>query len=500
MRRLLKLPFLVILMGIGALAMYLPAAQAYAAGQPRVGQPFFYCGTLLLVLTAMVALATAHVRPRNVSHSHLTALVAAYALLPLMFAVPFSMAVPDTGFASAWFEMVSTFTTTGMTLYGGAGRLPDAVHLWRALTGWLGGLFVLVTAAAVLAPMNLGGFEVINPHRGGAAVPPRLADPSERLIHHAATIAPAYALVTLVLCVALLIAGEPGLVALCHAMGTLSTSAISPVQGLQGGQAGIAGEILVFLGLMFAVSRRALPVPGRPRIDPPLWRDPEVRIAAVLCTTLTLLLFARHWLGAVDAALQEDAVSAAGALWGALFTVLSSLTTTGWQSQEWGDARAWSGLESPGLLLLGLAVMGGGVATTAGGVKLFRVYALYRHSRREMERIAHPNSIGGGGPAARALRRDGANVAFVFFMLFALTLGLVNAGLALAGLEFDRALVLSVAALTTTGPLVALDPGDTAATLAQNGWLRAVLGAAMVLGRLETLAILALFAPGGWRR
>ena len=60
---------------------------------------------------------------------------------------------------------------------------------------------------------------------------------------------------------------------------------------------------------------------------------------------------------------------------------------------DWAEARQWSGLGTPGMILMGLAVIGGGVATTAGGVKLLRVYALYMHGRREMARLVHPSSV-----------------------------------------------------------------------------------------------------------
>ena len=57
-------------------------------------------------------------------------------------------------------DLVVDITTTGATLYDSA-RLPEAVHLWRAQVGWMGGLVILVAAAAILAPVNLGGAEVV---------------------------------------------------------------------------------------------------------------------------------------------------------------------------------------------------------------------------------------------------------------------------------------------------------------------------------------------------
>lgn len=502
---LANLPFLVILAGVGAAAMYVPAAMAYTLDQHRVGQAFFYSGTLFLMLAVMVAIATAHRRPRDVVRRHLAQMLGAYLLLPPMLAVPFAQAVPDTSFANAWFEMVSAFTTTGATLYTVPGRLPDPVQLWRALAGWMGGFFILLTAAAILAPMNLGGFEVLSPQAAGRGIRAGrqitdVADPAERLWHHARVILPAYGGATVALWMALHLAGEGSLIALCHAMATVSTSGISPVQGLAGGSAGFPGEALVFLGLMLAVTRRFWPGAVLRAGAPPLWRDPEVRLAAGFVTAIPALLFLRHWIGAIEGAAPDDPASALEVLWGAVFTVLSFLTTTGFESQGWIDARIWSGLEAPGLLLLGLAIMGGGVATTAGGVRLLRVYALFEHGRRELEKLSYPSSVGGGGARLRHLREDGAWMAFIFFMLFALTLGAVNLALALAGLEFETALILSIAALTTTGPLAGVAAEAPVAWSGQGVAAQAVLAATMVIGRFETLALLALIAPGAWRR
>ena len=124
-----------------------------------------------------------------------------------------------------------------------------------------------------------------------------------------------------------------------------------------------------------------------------LLQDPEFRIGAAVVLAVPVFLFLRHFLGAYDVAAESDLAGAGRALWGSAFTVLSFLTTTGFASANWADAQAWSGLETPGLILMGLALIGGGVATTAGGVKLLRVFALYLNGRRELERLATTSSI-----------------------------------------------------------------------------------------------------------
>ena len=505
MRRILDLPFLVILMGIGALAMLLPAAHALTLRDLHVARSFFYGSVLLLMLTAMIGIATANFHPRNAARSHLTAVAAAYLVLPVLLAIPFHQALRDTSFLNAWFEMVSSFTTTGATLYEDPGRLSASMHLWRALVGWLGGFFVLLSAVAILAPLNLGGFEVIS---GGAvgrstygtSQITRIADPSERVTRYALAIFPVYGGLTLLLWVLLLMAGDSGLVALCHAMSTLSTSGISPGTGVANSPSGVLGEVLIFVFLFFAISRRAFYGNVLSTTPMPIRRDPEVQMALICLAVLPLVQFLQHWTGTYEKGTLASALQGAQALWGSVFTTLSFLTTTGFVSQDWGESRNWAGPGSSGLILLGLALIGGGVATTAGGVKLLRVFALYKLCQRELERLVHPNSVGGDGPAARRLRGEGAYVAWIFFMLFAISIAIVMAALTLTGLAFEPAMVFTIAALSTTGPLAAVAT-ETPLTYDMLGSAaKIIVAAAMVLGRLETLAILALLTPESWRR
>lgn len=500
------LPLLVWLMAGSALCMLLPAAHGFVIGQHSFGRPFFYAAVILAVLTGMIGLATVNYHPRDTRQSHLRALVGAYLILPPLMAWPFAEALPAGRFADAWFEMLSCFTTTGATLYPEGGDLPPSLHLWRGLVGWMGGFFILVMAVSVLMPLSLGGMEVLTGRSGTAASVARarqidrVADPAQRLVRFAQDLVLPYLGLTALLWLGLVMAGETGFHGVMLAMATLSTSGIL-ADGMTGVAAsGFAGEVLLALFLCMGLTRRAYPG-ALFENDLPLWRDPEIRMAFAIILSVTLILFLRHWIGAIEQAEGADLPSFLSALWGTAFTTLSFLTTTGIASGDWATAQVWSGLETHGLILMAVAIIGGGVATTAGGVKLLRVHALFLQGEREMERLIHPHSIGGGGALNRQLRGDGAHMAWVFFMLFALSIGAVCSALTLFGaLDFDRALVTGLAALTNTGPLVHLATEAPVNLTELNGPAQIIMGAAMVLGRVEALALLAVLAPGQWRR
>ena len=409
----------------------------------EIARIFLHSALLFGTLCLLIGVALGETVIQHPARAHLLTLLGALTILPLQLAVPVHEAVPGLSFYGAWFEMVSSFTTTGATLLIGPGAAPPSVHLWRAEVGWLGGFFTWLTAISVLAPLSLGGFEVDSPEpvgRGALGESPitKVADMSERLRRFAGQFFPIYAGLTLILWVALILAGDAPLVAFCHAMSTLSTSGISPVGGMVGAGSGLAGEILILVFLVFALSRQTFTWDERVRGTKSLVNDPELQLGLLLVITVPLLLFLRHFIGAYDADAAGEAVHALRAFWGGVFTVMSFLTTTGFESASWSSARLWSALDTPGLILMGLALVGGGVATTAGGVKLLRVYALYKHGIREMERLVHPSSVGGSGVRARRIRRRGAYVAWIFFMLFALSVALVLAALALTGLDFQQ--------------------------------------------------------------
>lgn len=501
-----RLPLFVVLMGIGSIAMLVPAAHALAVRDHEVMRIFFYGFILFSMLTFVVGLATAGYEPKSVARSQLVALLAAFTCLPVMLAVPFYEAVGNSSFLNAWFEMVSSLTTTGATVYDNAGRLSPSLHLWRGLVGWLGGLIVWITAVSIFAPMNLGGFEVrATGSAGKGAVSTeftqisKVADPATRLMRYTLRLTPLYTAFTFLLWLGLVMVGELPYVALIHAMSVLSTSGITPVGGLFYAASGFWGEVIIFGFFVLAISRLSFSPGLLGEKDKGLRADPEFKMGLILILVVTALLFLRHFVAVIDGQVSTNVTQMFRAFWGTLFTITSFLTTTGFESRYWLSAGDWSGLHTPGLFLVGLSLIGGGVATTAGGVKLLRIYALYRHSERELQRLVHPNSVGGGGREARRIRKQGAYISWIFFMLFAMSIAVVMLALSLTGVQFETTLVLAISALSTTGPLAEIAAENPIAFSGIPDGAKIILAAAMVLGRLETLAIVALFNPEIWR-
>jgi len=144
------------------------------------------------------------------------------------------------------------------------------------------------------------------------------------------------------------------------------------------------------------------------------------------------------------------------------------------------------------MVLMGLALLGGGVATTAGGIKLLRIYALARLSKAEMERMIYPSLVVGGNQYDRFLSTTGARSAWLFVMAFTLTAIAVVALLLLVGMSLETALIFAVAGLTNTGPLVRVAGDLPLYWVLISDASRLVLAGAMILGRLEILVLLAL--------
>ncbi|MEO1467638.1 MAG: potassium transporter TrkG [Pseudomonadota bacterium] len=503
-------------LGVMALAMMVPMLHALSLGEERVARAFLYASIFSGFSAAILGIALASRTPGPKSQSELITLIAAWALLPAFAAIPLVILTPQIGWVGAWFEMVAAFTTTGSTVYQEPGRIDISIHLWRGIVGWLGGLMTLTAAFVILAPRRMGGFEAfVTPgSEAGAAqvagIDVRLAElgaqmppVASRVRRALKTILPVYGGITAALMMAFGMAGGVTITGVIHALGIVSTSGISPhAEGLAA-EPSWTLEVIAVVGLIAAATSRVYGNASRVGTRARLVDDPELRLMALLVLAATALLMLRHWTAVLTldnpGARESEGLAA---FWGAFFTVVSYLTTTGYESASWQSAEAWAGLSNPTLILLGLCAIGGGAATTAGGMKLVRAAALLRHGVDEVAKIAQPNAVHGRGRGLGGGRGTligaGAFLGWAAIMLYTVTIFAVSLSLTLGGLDFQTAQIAAISVVSNTGPAFpAVAPGHSSFALMDTDQ-RVCLAIGMIAGRIETLALIAVMRRDAW--
>ncbi|MCL1962008.1 MAG: potassium transporter, partial [Desulfovibrionaceae bacterium] len=87
-----------------------------------------------------------------------------WVMLPLCAVLPLELGFARVGrtlsFTHAYFEAVSGLTTTGSTVLSGLDALPVSLNVWRTVLQWMGGMGILILAAAILPLLGVGGAQL----------------------------------------------------------------------------------------------------------------------------------------------------------------------------------------------------------------------------------------------------------------------------------------------------------------------------------------------------
>lgn len=415
-------------------------------------------------------------------------------------AVPYSAwthlaSLPDHPFRSpvaSVFEAMSGLTTTGATVLSDIEAVPDALLLWRALTHWFGGLGIIVLFVAVLPSLGVGGrrlFGVESPGPQPGGVHPHIRETARVLWY-------IYAGLTLVQVVALKIAGMSLFDATCHAFATLATGGFS-TKGASVGAYHESIQVIVIVFMVLAGGNFGLYHALMRKKYKEVLRDPELRVYLVIIgVSVAAIAFWINGTTITTTAGERVEATAGVALREAAFNVTAIQTTTGFGVS---DFDLWA---SPAkLLLVILMFIGGCAGSTAGGIKVIRVWIAIKVLVNEIERVFRPHIVRPVRIGGRALDNSLRNAAVVYIvgtvMLFVLG---AFAIMMLEGSSADitTAATASVACLCTIGPgLNAVGP------VMNYGWMNdstlALLSIMMLMGRLEVLPVLVLLVPSYWR-
>ncbi len=435
--------------------------------------PFSLRAGLVVIALAGVGFPLGRIRAPEGIQVNESLVVTALVFLVASLAMSFPLMSPEVSFPDALFESVSAITTTGLSATGSVRGKSAAFLFTRAWLQWIGGLGIMVLSAAVLF------------HPGMAARRISRSDmETEDLVGgtraNARIILRVYLLLTIAGVAVLALQGVDIFPALLHTLAGVSTGGFSSYDESLTGLGGFSVQAMI----MFVSLLGAIPLALYFRAFRKGWRElaGDVEVRALLC------------LGVLFSCLAALSLWASGTLpwWESLrngpLLAFSAQTTTGFTSISVPALDPVTKL----LLVLAMAV-GGGVGSTAGGVKVIRLLILLRMTKMIVDRThLPPHAIAGPRLGGHTLASEDIERALLLILLFVGLVILSWIPFVASGYDPLDSLFDVMSAAATVG----LSTGVAGPGLPP--FLKGVLCLDMLLGRLEIVAFLVLFSPRTW--
>lgn len=407
----------------------------------------------------------------------------AWIVISFICSIPFFM-ISELGFLDSYFEAVSGFTTTGITMITNLDPLPKSLLFWRSFIQWIGGLgilsfFLFIGRKGISEHIIFRG----ESHKIKAS---KIVPSVTRTIKYLWVI---FGGLTAALTVLLWLEGTTFFDAITHSFTTLSTGGFSPHDASIGYYRAngfahfrlIEYTVAFFMilgGTNFVVHYRVL----KGKISS-LWNNLEMKMWWFILGGSTLLIV--YEVGIFDSSIEplfRDTV----------FQVAAIATTTGYQTKFIGTFGSLAKQ-----IFLILMVVGGCVSSTGGGIKVRRVGIMIKGVWNRMKRASRPRkmltplTVDGD-----RVDREGLERVFIIFAtwIFLIVVG----GMVTAFFSGHGTLECFSGIFSALGNI-----GPTFMSVAQVASLSAFVKIfymfAMLVGRLEVLPILILLNREVWK-
>lgn len=405
--------------------------------------------------------------------------------------VPY-LCLADMDVASAFFETMSGFTTTGATCINDIESLPKSLLFWRALTQWIGGLGIVVFSFALIPVYEMKNSNIYSAEVTGLGLDklrPKIGSTARRVL-----------LIYLVLtgaCAFFYWLGPMNLYdAVCHAFSTIATGGFSThsksIAYFQSSYLEYVASVFMIVSslnfsLYYYMSIR------RSRV---LFQNEEVRVFLAYIAVAVVGFVLLFYFSPVPASAEpfmpkgfEETFRTA------LFHVSSIATSTGLSAQKF-DYVAWgASFWMPTVVIMAIGACAG---STAGGIKIIRIIICAKSVFNELVLMLHPRAVLGVRIGKQIVPDNKVRQALSFIFIYILLVVIAMTCYSLLGADVDTALGSSISMLSNVGPGTGITgPAGTFAVVPSAGkWL---MSAYMLIGRLEIFTVLFLFMPTYWK-
>lgn len=400
--------------------------------------------------------------------------------------------IPDV--ASAFFETMSGFTSTGATILDDVDSLPHCLLFWRSVTQWVGGIGIVFFTIAILPAFGVGDVKLFAAESTG---------PLHDKVHPRISVAvkwigSVYVSLTILCTIALKLCGMGHFDSLNYAMCCTATGGYGTHSALLHDQFNSAAIEYVLIFFMFVSGINYTLIyytilKGKIR---QFFHDAEARaylfivlVATIICT--------------ISLEMTDGDTNLELSIRESLFTVISLQTTTGFASC---DYTLWPVQLMPVLLFVMFA--GACSGSTTGGFKCVRLSIIYRVIRNEFTRILHPRAVIPVRLNGNVISPSVVQTLIAFITLFVISLFFGAFVLALFGVDpndvhpnfnYYEAFGLAMSSLSNVGPGMEYY-GPAHSWMILSAPAKYVCSFLMLIGRLEIFPIVLLFSSAFWKK
>lgn len=408
--------------------------------------------------------------------------VLSWVLMSVFGALPFVISGYIPNFFSAFFEVVSGFTTTGSTILTDIEALPKSLLFWRSFTHWIGGMGILVFMLAVMPKSNARMMHVMKAEVPGPKVDKLVA----RTRVTAQILYCMYLALSVIETIFLLCGGLSFFDALTVTFSTAGTGGFASYNASIAAFNSVYVEVVVTVFMfLFSINFNLYYLAIIGQIGRAV-KSEELRwfvgIVAVAIGIITLNILSVC--GSFAEALRYSS-----------FQVVSVMSTSGFIT---ADFIQWPQLSQTVLLIL--MFIGACVGSTGGGIKVGRIMILIKSGIREIRRLLTPNTVLAvridKKPVEEAVVSGSAGFLAVYTCLMLAATLLIS----FDGFDFTTNFTSVVTCINNIGPTLGNVIGATGNFSVFSDFSKVVLSFCMLAGRLNIFPVVMLLSPSTWKK
>jgi len=395
-------------------------------------------------------------------YSKILTIFLGYILIPLILSIPFYFSIYNLTFLNSFFEAVSGFTSTGFTIFENIKHIDQSLVLWRSSTQWIGGLYFLFSIILLIDiyddsfKKTLTNFISFN---------------SSEIFKQATKIFLLYSFLTLLIFIILNIFSIRTFDSLNLAFTLISSGGFLPVNDLstifrENSQVIILSLLMLlsFFSIFFSYNLIFI----RNRNINFFYEDLHLIIYFIIIVTIFFLFFS------FNNNFSDN-----------LLSISTSISNIGFSLD--------SGKSNLIFIYLILVIIGGSFFSTSSGLRLIKVYSLFKYSMNQILSFSKPKNIFMNKLMFTKINFDfnEINKYFLTILIFILSLFILTSLLSLSGIEFEDSFKLSILTLmnTVNSSIYGLREFDFNNL---SFFTKYTLIFFMIVGRIELLTILLL--------